>query len=61
LNETNPRKVEEPQKPTDELREMEVSRISSPTLARLIEEVRNEEPSSVHVYNRTHNRHNRSR
>ncbi len=34
---------------------------SSPTLARLIEEVRNEEELTGHAYNRMHNRHNRSR
>lgn len=33
----------------------------SPTLARLIEEVRNEKPDQLHAYNRMHNRHNRSR
>jgi hypothetical protein len=31
----------------------------SPVLARLIEEVRNEEPSMLLGYNRFHNRHNR--
>lgn len=44
-----------------ELPEAEAGGISSPTLARLIEEVRNEEANSVHAYNRMHNRHNRSR
>ncbi len=39
----------------------DVSDITSPTLARLIEEVRNEETNSAHAYNRMHNRHNRSR
>jgi hypothetical protein len=33
----------------------------SPVLARLIEEVRLEKAESPHAYNRTHNRHNRSR
>jgi hypothetical protein len=41
--------------------EIEVSQIPSPVLARLIEEVRNEEPSTITAYNRYHNRHNRSR
>lgn len=33
--------------------------IDSPTLARLIEEVRNEECNIARSYDRTHNRHNR--
>ena len=33
----------------------------SPLLARLIEEVRNEQVDGPHVYDRMHNRHNRSR
>jgi hypothetical protein len=33
----------------------------SPVLARLIEEVRNQQPEVPNAYNRTHNRHNRSR
>jgi hypothetical protein len=48
-------------KPADELHEIDVSDLSSPTLARLIEEVRNEEVHNAHAYNRMHNRHNRSR
>lgn len=35
--------------------------VDSPTLARLIEEVRNEEANTASAYNRMHNRHNRSR
>ena len=34
---------------------------SSPLLARLVEEVRNEQVTTDHAYNRMHNRHNRSR
>jgi hypothetical protein len=41
--------------------ELDPRHISSPTLARLIEEVRNEEAHTAHAYNRMHNRHNRSR
>lgn len=41
--------------------EINVNEISSPVLARLIEEVRNEEVYSINAYNRMHNRHNRSR
>ena len=33
----------------------------SPVLARLVEEVRNEQVSEHYAYNRMHNRHNRSR
>jgi hypothetical protein len=33
--------------------------INSPTLARLIEEVKNESQSTLHAYDRVHNRHNR--
>lgn len=39
--------------------EIDVSSLSSVTLARLVDEVRNEEPMAVHSYDRTHNRHNR--
>jgi hypothetical protein len=37
-----------------------VDKVSSPVLARLIEEVRNKETSTPSMYNRFHNRHNRS-
>ena len=40
---------------------IDVNKIPSPVLARLIEEVRNEEIFSINAYNRMHNRHNRSR
>ncbi len=40
---------------------IEASGVSNPVLARLIEEVRNEEAYSINSYNRMHNRHNRSR
>jgi hypothetical protein len=53
--------TEESQTRPSELLEAEAGSISSPTLARLIEEVRNEEANSAHAYNRMHNRHNRSR
>lgn len=44
-----------------DLLEIDVSKLPSPALARLIEEVRNEEPSGIDAYSRFHNRHNRSR
>jgi hypothetical protein len=47
--------------PAAKLHEIDVSKIPSPVLARLIEEVRNEEASPIDAYSRFHNRHNRSR
>ena len=44
-----------------DLLEVDISKLSSPALARLIEEVRNEEASPTHAYDRVHNRHNRGR
>ncbi len=39
--------------------EIPLDELSSPTLDRLIEEVRNEQIDSPHAYNRVHHRHNR--
>lgn len=36
-----------------------VANVASPTLARLIEEVKNDNQSTLHAYDRVHNRHNR--
>ena len=47
--------------PTQKLLEIDLSKVPSPVLARLIEEVRNEESSPIDAYSRFHNRHNRSR
>ncbi len=45
-----------------EFQEIDISKISSPVLVELIEEVRNEEVTmATQLYNRTHNRHNRGR
>ena len=44
-----------------DLLEVDTATLSSVTLARLIEEVRNEETSTMHLYDRVHNRHNRGR
>ena len=45
-----------------EVNEIDISSISSPVLAQLIAEVRNEKVTmATHVYDRTHNRHNRGR
>ena len=52
---------EESQESRRGLHEVDVKEISSPVLARLIEEVRNEETHNAQAYNRMHNRHNRSR
>lgn len=43
-----------------ELLEMDLSKIGSPALARLIEEIRNDDPDTARMYDRVHNRHNRS-
>jgi hypothetical protein len=40
--------------------QINVDKVSSPVLARLIEEVRNKETPTPSMYNRFHNRHNRS-
>jgi len=53
--------AEAPQLAAPDLREIDVSKLSSRVLARLIEEVRNEEASVQNAYSRFHNRHNRSR
>ena len=45
-----------------EFNEVDISKISSPVLAELIEEVRNEKVTkATQIYDRTHNRHNRGR
>ena len=46
---------------TIELPDPGIDEVPSPTLARLIEEVRNEEDVTARNYSRMHNRHNRSR
>ncbi|BCT69467.1 YhhA family cyclophane-containing RiPP [Nitrosospira sp. NRS527] len=45
----------------DKIDQMEflLKNISSPVLARLIQEVKNEERSTTQAYDRVHNRHNR--
>lgn len=53
--------IEDLTKTENDLSEIDVQQIPSSVLARLIEEVRNEEPSTPTAYNRYHNRHNRSR
>lgn len=60
MNETGTTKVDEA-RVANKLHEIDVSKIPSPVLARLIEEVRNEEKLTTSAYNRYHNRHNRSR
>jgi hypothetical protein len=53
--------AEAPDQAATDLREIDISQIPSPVLARLIDEVRNEEDPSQNAYSRYHNRHNRSR
>ena len=43
----------------DVRQEESITTFSSPVLARLIDEVRNNDVTKTHVYDRTHNRHNR--
>ena len=42
-----------------DLLQIDVGALSSVTLARLVDEVRNDEPATLRSYDRTHNRHNR--
>jgi hypothetical protein len=44
---------------TDHQQHPNVNPIDSVVLARLVAEVRNEEPATAHRYDRQHNRHNR--
>ena len=53
--------TEEPQATALDLLEIDITKLPSPVLARLIEEVRNDEASPIDAYSRYHNRHNRSR
>ncbi len=39
--------------------DVDISQIESSVLSRLVEEVRNNEPSTVRAFDRVHNRHNR--
>ena len=41
------------------LLELDVDKFDSPALARLIEEIRNDEPASTRSYDRSYHRHNR--
>ncbi len=41
------------------LLELDVDEIDSPALARLIEEIRNDEPAKTRAYERSYHRHNR--
>ena len=54
--------VEIPEDP-EPLGEIDITEVvtRSPVLARLVEEVRNEQAPEAQAYNRMHNRHNRSR
>ncbi len=40
--------------------DVDISKIESSVLRRLIEEARNETPSTIRAFDRIHNRHNRS-
>ena len=49
-----------PEVATDIATTVQLDTVESPTLRRLIEEVRNEKSTDIHAYDRIHNRHNRS-
>jgi len=40
--------------------DVDISKIKSPVLMRLVEEVRNNQSSTIRAFDRVHNRHNRS-
>lgn len=40
--------------------DVDISKIKSPVLLRLVEEVRNQTPDTVRCFDRVHTRHNRS-
>jgi hypothetical protein len=61
MKEINPSNIEIKDEPIKKHDEIDMNKISSSVLVRLIEEVRNEEVYSINAYNRMHNRHNRSR
>jgi hypothetical protein len=44
---------------TQQTVQVDMGSLSSVTLARLVDEVRNDEPNTARSYDRTHNRHNR--
>ena len=39
--------------------DVDITQVESSVLSRLVEEVRNNEPSTVRAFDRVHNRHNR--
>ena len=43
----------------EQLMSLDINDLESPVLSRLVEEVRNDSESTVHSYDRAHNRHNR--
>jgi len=59
MPQTEPQKSVSDQEQMQKKHYVDVEEISSPALARLIEEVRNQEVSNSTAYNRFHNRHNR--
>lgn len=51
--------LERPNVPLLNALEVDISKIASPALSRIVEEVRNEQPSTTRAFDRMHNRHNR--
>lgn len=43
----------------EQLMNLDINDLESPALSRLVDEVRNDSESTVHSYDRAHNRHNR--
>lgn len=43
----------------EELLQINIDTLDSPVISRLIEEIRNDNESTVYSYDRVHNRHNR--
>jgi len=39
--------------------DVDITKVESSVLSRLVEEVRNNEPSTIRAFDRVHNRHNR--
>ena len=47
-------------KPVKNYTDVDIAKIKSAVLARIVAEVRNNEPSTIRAFDRIHNRHNRS-
>jgi hypothetical protein len=59
MTDKNPRERADPSSKEQELKAGDAGKPVSPVLARLIEEVRNENSEMTRAYDRVHHRHNR--